>query len=197
MTFSKKTKEDAVLELMAIPFQAPVVMEIQPVHESIYGPIIQKNAGDTFYVRAHFNHDGAGNEMTVTRGSIYCIKDTMFKGQMGTWHATEVDQNKKEIDKGIIPGRKRASQIKISQDQKEQRLRDKHGARKIKERLKGNTAPTRSNIKPSIYADMPAYENVVLRQANFPEGRDGINYQNAQVNANHPNLANNRRGIVK
>lgn len=214
--FSKKTREDAVLELMEIPFQAPVIMEIQPVHESIYGPILQKTAGDCFYVRAHFNYEGTGSEMPINRGSIYCIKDTMYKGQLNTWFGTEVNVDKKEIERGILPGIKKANQIKAAQDQKEQRLREKHGARKIKERLKGNTAPGRTNAKPSVYADYPAYENVVLRQATFPrpvvlfgaladlaraklpEGRDGVNYQNTQVNANtRDNTNSNRRGVVK
>lgn len=168
--FKGKTREEAVTFLMSLPIGSRVILIAKQSDPAAYEPIMMKSSGDCFYVKANFQFEPpTGNEMDVTRGAVYCVRDTLYKGQFGKWHACELDEQHREINYGIIPSQTRADQLKSIQDRKEAQRREKHGARKIKERiLKGNSQPSRSlNPISQTLINLPAYERVVLREASF------------------------------
>ena len=65
-------------------------------------------AGDSFYIRTHFNHEQQeAGELSFVQGDIFHIKDTLFRGVVGSWLAIRMGRNNQETQKGIIPNRNR------------------------------------------------------------------------------------------
>lgn len=65
-------------------------------------------AGDSFYIRTHFNHEQREpGELSFVQGDIFHIKDTLFRGVVGSWLAVRMGRNNQETQKGIIPNKNR------------------------------------------------------------------------------------------
>ena len=65
-------------------------------------------AGDSFYIRTHFNYEQQETgELSFVQGDIFHIKDTLFRGVVGSWLAIRMGRNNQETQKGIIPNRNR------------------------------------------------------------------------------------------
>lgn len=46
-------------------------------------------------------------ELSFTIGDIFHIKDTLFRGVVGSWLAMRIGRNNQETQKGFIPNRNR------------------------------------------------------------------------------------------
>ena len=59
--------------------------------------------------RTHFEHQGKDvAELSFTIGDIFHIKDTLFRGVVGSWLAMRIGRNNVETQKGFIPNRNRS-----------------------------------------------------------------------------------------
>ena len=64
--------------------------------------------GDSFYIRTHFNYeDTEHGEMSFCHGDVFHVKDTLFGGVVGSYHASRIGRNNQETQKGIIPNKNR------------------------------------------------------------------------------------------
>lgn len=60
------------------------------------------------FFRAHFSLETAEQgELSINHGDIFLVKDTLFRGSVGSWLAVSLGKNNKENKKGIIPNRTR------------------------------------------------------------------------------------------
>ena len=59
--------------------------------------------------RANFNsiNKSSNNEFSFRKGDIFNIKDTMYQGLIGSWHAKRVGKKGELLDKGILPNKSR------------------------------------------------------------------------------------------
>ncbi|XP_072261210.1 tight junction protein ZO-3 isoform X2 [Pyxicephalus adspersus] len=171
-SFHNMTREDAVQYLMNIPQNEDVILLTQG-KEDIYRKMIKSNLGDSFYIRTHFEYEAdTPSGLSFTRGEIFHVLDTMYRGKIGTWLATRVGRDLKEIKKGIIPNRTRAEQYaSLENVLKPQpssgpraefwKLRGLRGAKKILKKSREDLSAITSKAK------YPPYEKVVLREASF------------------------------
>ena len=166
--FRKKTREKALEVLMDLDIGQRVKLKVLKTDPSVFEPIIRRTKGDCFYVRTHFdyNPDVDSQDMPFEKNMILCVRDTLYRGKFGQWEVNVVDGSNKEIDQGIVPNARTAEAIKSAQDRKTLKLRENHGARKLKEKiLKGHSTP--SKFPKSEPVKYPAYETVVLRESMF------------------------------
>lgn len=74
----------------------------------VYRKMIKSNLGDSFYIRTHFEYEAdTPSGLSFTRGEIFHVLDTMYRGKLGSWLAARVGRDLKEMKKGIIPNRSR------------------------------------------------------------------------------------------
>ncbi|KAE8631371.1 hypothetical protein XENTR_v10001169 [Xenopus tropicalis] len=171
-SFHNLTREDAVQYLMGLPQNEDVIFLTQG-KEDIYRKMIKSNVGDSFYIRTHFDYESdAPSGLSFTRGEIFHIVDTMYRGKIGSWLAVRVARDLKEKEKGIIPNNNRAEQYaslepvlkpQSSSGQRAEfwKLRGLRGAKKLLRKSREDLAALSKKIK------YPPYERVVLREASF------------------------------
>ncbi|XP_069818680.1 tight junction protein ZO-3 isoform X2 [Dendropsophus ebraccatus] len=171
-SFHNITREDAIQYLMNLPQNEEVIILTQG-KEDIYRKMIKSNVGDSFYIRAHFDYEpDTPSGLRFTRGEIFHVLDTMYRGKLGSWLAVRVAHDLKEMDKGIIPNRVRAEQYaslenvlkpQLSSGPRAEfwKLRGLRGAKKILKKSREDLSAITSKAK------YPPYEKVVLREASF------------------------------
>ncbi|KAM3939946.1 tight junction protein ZO-3 isoform 2-T3 [Leptodactylus fuscus] len=171
-SFHNMTREDAIQYLMNLPQSEDVIILTQG-KEDIYRKMIKSNVGDSFYIRAHFDYEAdAPSGLSFTRGEIFHVLDTMYRGKLGSWLAVRVARDLKEKDKGIIPNRVRAEQYasleNVLKPQSSSgpraefwKLRGLRGAKKVLKKSREDLSAITSKAK------YPPYEKVVLREASF------------------------------
>ncbi|KAG8454474.1 hypothetical protein GDO86_000916 [Hymenochirus boettgeri] len=171
-SFHNITREDAVLYLMNLPQEQNVILLTQG-KEDIYRKMIKSNVGDSFYIRTHFEYEAdAPSGLNFTRGEIFHILDTMYRGKLGSWLGVRVGKDLREMDKGILPNRSRAEQyaslepVLKSQSSTGQRaefwkLRGLRGAKKLLKKSREDLSTLSTKVK------YPPYEKVLLREASF------------------------------
>lgn len=78
-----------------------------------------KSDHDKFYIKANFFYQPTRNKMELAfqKGDILHVIDTLINSDYGRqyWLATRVSSNGKDIDKGLIPDKKRAEEIALEQ----------------------------------------------------------------------------------
>jgi len=165
VNFRNIIREEAVLTLMGLPTgeYVHIVTKAQP---KAYERILERGTGDSFYVRTHFKYERDGDhEMSFKQGSTFRISDTLYQGMVGYWLGARIGRNNMDVERGVIPNRSRAEQLKMVQDRKvaqsRERARGGIGRRMMKNQKSENTAPS---VASSMF---PAYERVVLREAGF------------------------------
>uniref|UniRef100_A0A8C4H1A3 Tight junction protein 3 n=1 Tax=Dicentrarchus labrax TaxID=13489 RepID=A0A8C4H1A3_DICLA len=145
----------------------------------IYKKIIKSNLADNFYIRTHFDHEAEGPiGLSFTRGEVFRVVDTMHRGKLGNWLAVRMGNDLHERDKGTIPNQARAETLaSIEQVQRASGDRQVSGPRAEFWKLRGlrgnkknekNVRRTRDDLlQLTIQGKFPAYERVLLREANF------------------------------
>lgn len=74
----------------------------------VYKKILKSSLGDSFYVRTHFDYELEERPgLSFTRGEVFRVVDTMYRGKLGTWLAVRMGTNLYELDKGTIPSQSR------------------------------------------------------------------------------------------
>ncbi|XP_049910355.1 tight junction protein ZO-3 isoform X1 [Epinephelus moara] len=145
----------------------------------IYKKIIKSNLADNFYIRTHFDHEAdTPIGLSFTRGEVFRVLDTMHRGKLGNWLASRMGNDLHEMDKGTIPNQARAETLaSIEQAQRISGERQPTGPRAEFWKLRGlrgnkkndkNVRRTRDDLlQLTIQGKFPAYERVLLREANF------------------------------
>uniref|UniRef100_A0A8C1WFI5 Tight junction protein 3 n=1 Tax=Cyprinus carpio TaxID=7962 RepID=A0A8C1WFI5_CYPCA len=174
--FNHFTREEAAMYLMNI--HAGERIDIRTQNKmNIYKKILKSSLGDSFYIRTHFDHVAESSVgLSFTRGEVFRVVDTMHRGKLGTWLAVRMGNDLHELDKGTIPNQTKAETLanleqaqRISAAERQAsgpraefwKLRGLRGAKK-------NARRTRDDLlQLTIQGKYPAYEKVVLREANF------------------------------
>ncbi|XP_016298176.1 tight junction protein ZO-3-like isoform X1 [Sinocyclocheilus anshuiensis] len=174
--FNHFTREEAAMYLMNV--HAGERIDIRTQNKmNIYKKILKSSLGDSFYIRTHFDHVAESSVgLSFTRGEVFRVVDTMHRGKLGTWLAVRMGNNLHELDKGTIPNQTKAETLanleqaqRISAAERQAsgpraefwKLRGLRGAKK-------NARRTRDDLlQLTIQGKFPAYEKVVLREANF------------------------------
>uniref|UniRef100_A0AAX7VUZ6 Tight junction protein 3 n=1 Tax=Astatotilapia calliptera TaxID=8154 RepID=A0AAX7VUZ6_ASTCA len=176
--FGHFTREEAANFLLELRTGERV--EISTQHKmDIYKKILKSNLGDNFYIRTHFDHDpdnpiGLG----FTRGEVFRVVDTMHRGKIGSWLAIRMGNDLHEMDKGTIPNQIKAEKMaNIEKAQRATGERQATGPRAEFWKLRGlrgnkknekNMRRSREDLlQLTIQGKFPAYERVLLREANF------------------------------
>ncbi|XP_056270832.1 tight junction protein ZO-3 isoform X2 [Pseudoliparis swirei] len=145
----------------------------------IYKKIIKSNLADNFYIRTHFDHEAEGPiGLSFTRGEVFRVVDTMHRGKMGKWLASRMGNDLHEMDKGTIPNQASAETLaSVEQAQRLSGERQAAGPRAEFWKLRGlrgnkkydkNVRRSRDDLlQLTIQGKFPAYERVLLREANF------------------------------
>uniref|UniRef100_A0A673JYJ8 Tight junction protein ZO-3-like n=1 Tax=Sinocyclocheilus rhinocerous TaxID=307959 RepID=A0A673JYJ8_9TELE len=174
--FNHLTREEAAMYLMNI--HAGERIDIRTQNKmNIYKKILKSSLGDSFYIRTHFDHVAESSVgLSFTRGEVFRVVDTMHRGKLGTWLAVRMGNDLHELDKGTIPNQTKAETLanleqaqRISAAERQAsgpraefwKLRGLRGAKK-------NARRTRDDLlQLTIQGKFPAYEKVVLKEANF------------------------------
>ncbi|CAB1314029.1 unnamed protein product [Coregonus sp. 'balchen'] len=175
--FGHFNREEAAMFLINIKRGEPVDIRTQNKMD-IYKKILKSNLGDSFYVRTHYDNEVEGNiGLAFTRGEVFRVVDTMHKGKLGKWLAIRMGNDLHELDKGTIPNQARAETLaSMEQAQRASGGGDRHvsGPRAEFWKLRGlrgakkNIRRTRDDLlQLTIQGKFPAYERVLLREANF------------------------------
>ncbi|XP_028259231.1 tight junction protein ZO-3 isoform X2 [Parambassis ranga] len=145
----------------------------------LYKKIIKSNLGDNFYMRTHFDHEAEGTVgLGFTRGEVFRVVDTMHRGKIGNWLAIRMGHDLHELDKGTIPNQAKAEKLaSLEKTQRAAGERQVSGPRAEFWKLRGlrgnkknekNARRTRDDLlQLTIQGKFPAYEKVLLREANF------------------------------
>uniref|UniRef100_A0A7M4FZ99 Tight junction protein 3 n=1 Tax=Crocodylus porosus TaxID=8502 RepID=A0A7M4FZ99_CROPO len=141
-----------------------------------YRKMIKSNVGDSFYIRTHFDFEkDAPSGLSFTRGEVFHVVDTMYRGKLGSWLAVRVGRDLQELDKGIIPNRSRAEQIaSLESVLKAAAAPSSSGPRAEFWKLRGlrgakkNLRKSREDLSVlTKQGHYPPYERVVLKEASF------------------------------
>ncbi|KAM9848965.1 tight junction protein ZO-3 isoform 2-T2 [Aulostomus maculatus] len=177
--FGHFTREEAANFLLNIKRGERVEIFTQTKMD-IYKKIIKSNLADNFYIRTHFDHEADHPiGMSFTRGEVFRVVDTMHRGKLGNWLAIRMGNDLHELDKGTIPNQARADTLaSLEQTQRASggekpvsgpraefwKLRGLRGNKKNEK----NARRTRDDLlQLTIQGKFPAYERVLLREANF------------------------------
>ncbi|XP_061593743.1 tight junction protein ZO-3 isoform X2 [Cololabis saira] len=176
--FGHFTREEAANFLLNIQTGVPVEICTQNKMD-LYKKIIKSNLGDNFYIRTHFDHEADGPiGLGFTRGEVFRVMDTMYRGKIGNWLAIRMGNDLHEMDKGTIPNQAKAEKLAIiERTQRPSGERQVSGPRAEFWKLRGlrgnkktdkNVRRTRDDLlQLTIQGNFPAYERVLLREANF------------------------------
>ncbi|KAK3595450.1 hypothetical protein CHS0354_003441 [Potamilus streckersoni] len=170
-----QSREEAVTYLTSLT--GMVTLVVQYKKEEFDRIMTSHEAGDSFFIRTHFNYDQAEQgELSFVKGDIFHIKDTLFRGVVGSWLAVRVGRNNQETQKGIIPNKNRAEQLilssqsntdeekEITQSKSRGNLFKRRSARRSKSLSKDHWEDV---IFSNLQTKFPAYERVVLRDPGF------------------------------
>ncbi|XP_054646524.1 tight junction protein ZO-3 isoform X1 [Dunckerocampus dactyliophorus] len=176
--FGHYTREEAANFLLNIKRGEKVDIRTQNKMD-IYKKIIKSNLGDNFYIRTHFDHETDHPiGLNFTRGEVFRVVDTMHRGKLGNWLAIRMGNDLHELDKGTIPNQNRAEAL-ASQEQAQRASGERQvsGPRAEFWKLRGlrgnkkndkNVRRSRDDLlQLTIQGKFPAYERVLLREANF------------------------------
>ncbi|XP_034566881.1 tight junction protein ZO-3 isoform X2 [Notolabrus celidotus] len=176
--FGHFTREEAANYLLNIRKGEQVNISTQNKMD-LYKKIIKSNLADNFYIRTHFDHEAESSiGLNFTRGEVFRVVDTMHRGKLGNWLAVRMGNDLHEMDKGTIPNQARAETFaSIEQAQRASGDRQVTGPRaefwKLRG-LRGNKKNEKNNrrsrddlLQLTIQGKFPAYERVLLREANF------------------------------
>ncbi|KAF7658383.1 hypothetical protein LDENG_00013750 [Lucifuga dentata] len=173
--FGHFTREEAAKFLLNIKNGEQVELCTQNKMD-LYKKIIKSNLADNFYIRTHFDHEAEGSvDLSFTRGEVFRVVDTMYRGKLGKWLAIRMGNDLHELDKGAIPNQARAENLaSTEQAQRANGERQVSGPRAEFWKLRGlrggkkNVRRTRDDLlQLTIQGKFPAYERVLLREANF------------------------------
>ncbi|KAG7272134.1 hypothetical protein CRUP_021994 [Coryphaenoides rupestris] len=173
--FNHFTREEAANFLLHIKHGEPVEICTQNKMD-LYKKILKSSLGDNFYVRTHFDQEAEGNiGLGFTRGEVFRVVDTMHRGKLGNWLAIRMGNDLHELDKGTIPNQARADTLAVmEQAQRASGDRQVSGPRAEFWKLRGlrgakkNVRRSRDDLlQLTIQGKFPAYEKVLLREANF------------------------------
>ncbi|XP_054459238.1 tight junction protein ZO-3 isoform X2 [Anoplopoma fimbria] len=176
--FGHFTREEAANFLLNIKKGKQVEICTQNKMD-IYKKIIKSNLADNFYIRTHFDHEAEGPiGLSFTRGEVFRVVDTMHRGKLGNWLASRMGNDLHEMDKGTIPNQSRAETLaSIEQAQRVSGEKQVTGPRAEFWKLRGlrGNKKNEKNVRRSrddlmqltIQGKFPAYERVLLREANF------------------------------
>ncbi|NXN09809.1 ZO3 protein, partial [Indicator maculatus] len=174
-SFQNLTREEAVEYLMSLPPGEDITLCAQS-KQDIYRKMISSNMGDSFHIRTHFDFEkDSPSGLSFTRGDIFHVLDTLYRGRLGSWLAVRVGRDLAEQDRGIIPNQSRAEQIASLESVLKAasganpsgaraefwKLRGLRGAKKM---LRKSQEDLSSLTKQGHY---PPYERVVLKEATF------------------------------
>ncbi|NXA05949.1 ZO3 protein, partial [Sapayoa aenigma] len=174
-SFQHLTREEAVEYLMALPPGEELTLWTQS-KKDIYRKMISSNVSDSFYIRTHFDFEkDTPSGLSFTRGDVFHVLDTMYRGRLGNWLAVRMGRDLQEQDKGIIPNQKRAEQIaslevvlKATSGANPSGARAEfwklRGLRGAKKMLRKSREDLSALTKQGRY---PPYERVVLKEASF------------------------------
>uniref|UniRef100_A0A8C3HV55 Tight junction protein 3 n=1 Tax=Chrysemys picta bellii TaxID=8478 RepID=A0A8C3HV55_CHRPI len=174
-SFQSLTREDAVQYLLSLPPGEEVVLLTQG-KQDIYRKMLKSNVGDSFHIRTHFDFEkDAPSGLSFTRGEVFHVLDTMYRGKLGSWLAVRMGRDLQELDKGIIPNRSRAEQFaSLESVLKATSVASSSGARAEFWKLRGlrgakkNLRKSREDLSAlTKQGHYPPYERVVLREASF------------------------------
>uniref|UniRef100_A0A665TJB6 Tight junction protein 3 n=1 Tax=Echeneis naucrates TaxID=173247 RepID=A0A665TJB6_ECHNA len=131
----------------------------------LYKKIIKSNLADNFYIRTHFDHEAEGPiGLGFTRGEVFRVVDTMHRGKLGSWLAIRMGNDLHEMDKGTIPNLSRGERTVSGPRAEFWKLRGLRGNKKNEK----NVRRSRDDLlQLTIQGKFPAYERVLLREANF------------------------------
>ncbi|KAM7410222.1 hypothetical protein PAMA_001596 [Pampus argenteus] len=176
--FGHFTREEAANFLLNI--KKGEIIEICTQNKmDIYKKIIKSNLADNFYIRTHFDYEADNpTGLSFTRGEVFRVVDTMHRGKMGKWLAIRMGNDLHEMDKGTIPNQASAETLAtIEQVQRGTGEKQVTGPRAEFWKLRGlrGNKKNEKNIRRSrddllqltIQGKFPAYERVLLREANF------------------------------
>ncbi|XP_056460577.1 tight junction protein ZO-3 isoform X2 [Gadus chalcogrammus] len=173
--FNHFTREEAANYLLHIKHGEPVEICTQnKMH--LYKKILKSSLGDNFYVRTHFDHEAdTPVGLSFTRGEVFRVVDTMHRGKLGNWLAIRMGNDLHELDKGTIPHQAKAETLAVmEQAQRASGERQASGPRAEFWKLRGlrgakkNVRRNRDDLlQLTIQGKFPAYEKVLLREANF------------------------------
>ncbi|XP_070601694.1 tight junction protein ZO-3 isoform X2 [Erythrolamprus reginae] len=174
--FQNSTREDAVQYLMELLPGEEVTFHVQN-KQDIYKKMVKSNLGDSFYIRTHFDFEkDTPSALSFTRGEVFHVVDTMYRGKIGSWLALRMGKEFQELDKGIIPNRSRAEQFASLESVLKAtsktpsalgaraefwKLRGLRGAKRM---LRKSREDLSTLTKQGHY---PPYEKVVLKEATF------------------------------
>ncbi|XP_041790543.1 tight junction protein ZO-3 [Chelmon rostratus] len=176
--FGHFTREEAANFLLNIKKGEQVQICTQNKMD-LYKKIIKSNLADNFYIRTHFDHEVEGPiGLSFTRGEVFRVVDTMHRGKLGNWLAIRMGNDLHEMDKGTIPNQARAETLaSMEQAQRATGERQVSGPRAEFWKLRGlrgnkkndkTVRRTRDDLlQLTIQGKFPAYERVLLREANF------------------------------
>ncbi|KAM4628784.1 tight junction protein ZO-3 isoform 2-T2 [Polymixia lowei] len=173
--FGHFTREEAANFLLNIKRGEQVEIRTQNKMD-LYKKILKSNLGDNFYIRTHFDHEAEGTiGLSFTRGEVFRVVDTMHRGKLGNWLAIRMGNDLHELDKGTIPNQARAETLaNMEQAQRSSGEKQVSGPRAEFWKLRGlrggkkNVRRTRDDLlQLTIQGKFPAYEKVLLREANF------------------------------
>ncbi|CAH1790048.1 unnamed protein product [Owenia fusiformis] len=168
-----KTREEAVMMLLRLEEQ--VHLQVQHIKEDYERLRRHGEAGDSFYIRSHFNYDDPEHgEMAFKKGDIFHVKDTLHGGTLGSWQAKRVGHSNKETMQGIIPNQTRAEQIHSADNkegEKENKPSSKGKSSFFKRKARRSKSLGRDHWEEVIFASspskVPAYERVHHKNPNI------------------------------
>ncbi|KAJ8311679.1 hypothetical protein KUTeg_011034 [Tegillarca granosa] len=172
------TREEAVTYLTSL--EGRVSMVVQYKKEEYDRIMASHEAGDSFYIRTHFSYEQKQQgELSFASGDIFRIKDTLFRGVVGSWLAIRIGRNNQETQKGIIPNKNRAFDFfnaqQSSESEKENSplksrgsLFKRKSARRSKSLGKDHWEDVIfCNYTASLQTKFPPYEQVILKETMF------------------------------
>ncbi|XP_061458075.1 tight junction protein ZO-3 isoform X2 [Rhineura floridana] len=168
------TREEAVRYLLELSPGEEVTLRVQN-KQDIYRKMVKSNMGDSFYVRVHFDFEkDAPSGLSFTRGEVFHVVDTLYRGKVGSWLALRMGKELQELDKGIIPNSSRAEQIASLETVLKATSAASSGARAEFWKLRGLRG-TKRNLRKSRedlsaltkQGHYPPYEKVMLKEATF------------------------------
>ena len=75
---------------------------------TVYSKVRSKKGGDSFYVRAMFDHAAEKEgELGFHKDDILHIEDSMYSGHLGSWYAWVVNDDGQKLKGGTIPSKER------------------------------------------------------------------------------------------
>ncbi|CAG5114445.1 unnamed protein product, partial [Candidula unifasciata] len=168
------TREEAVHFLTSLEGQVTLVVQYR---KEEYDRIMASHeAGDSFYIRTHFNHTATDiNEHSFKIGDVFHVKDTLFRGIGGAWLALSVSEDFIEQKKGTIPNSKTAEVLRQQQKEDGDKENFPNRGRGSLFKRKSTSRRVKSLGKDHwdevIFAGLstrfPAYERVVYRDPGF------------------------------